>query len=141
MACPNSARKLSKTIGFRCSPQQNDLITHLAEACGMNKQDYILAKLTDTEIVVTSSPRTRKAMREWIENLTEELRSTPRNEPLSDSLQEQLTVVLKYFNDLCAAEEAELRAESRTSPAPSVPQTKTAPAMPDESRIFNMDRG
>ena len=140
MACPNSARKLSKTIGFRCSPQQNDLITHLAEACGMNKQDYILAKLTDTEIVVTSSPRTRKAMREWIEDLTEELRSTPRNEPLSDSLQEQLTVVLKYFNGLCAAEETETRVETRRSLAPSAPQAKTAPAKPDESRIFNMDR-
>lgn len=135
MPCPNSARKLSKTIGFRCSPQQYELVTRLAEACGMNKQDYITAKLTDTEINVMSSPRTRKAMQEWIRNLIDELHDTPRSEPMSDSLQEQLTIVLGYFNSLCAAENV----ERQTAPEPT--QTKAAAAQTGDSRIFDMERG
>lgn len=88
MVCPNSARKKSKTVAFRCAPSEYELIGRMSEACGMNKQDYIMAKLTDTEINVMSSPRTRKAMQEWIRDLVEELRDTPRNEPMSDPLQE-----------------------------------------------------
>ena len=141
MACPNDARLRNKTMAFRCTPEEYELVTRMAEACGMSKQDYIMAKLTDTEITVVSNPRTQKAMRGWIESLTADVRRENQTGRLSEHLQDQLTIVLKYFNGLCAAEEAELRAESRTSPAPSVPQTKTAPAKPDESRIFNMDRG
>ena len=135
MPCPNSARKLSKTVGFRCSPQQYDLVTRLAEACGMNKQDYIIAKLTDTEINVMSSPRTRKAMQEWIRDLIEELHDTPRSEPMSDSLQEQLTIVLKYFNALCASENT----ESKADPKPT--KAEATVAQPSDSCIFDMERG
>lgn len=141
MACPNDARLRNKTMAFRCTPEEYELVTRMAEASGMNKQDYIMAKLTDTEITVVSNPRTQKAMREWIESLTVDVRRENQTGRLSEHLQKQLTVVLKYFNDLCAAEEAELQADSQAGSALATPQAKTTPVKPDESRIFNMDRG
>lgn len=140
MACPNDARLRSKTMSFRCTPEEYDLVTRMAEACGMNKQDYIIAKLTDTEITVVSNPRTQKAMREWIESLTVDVRRENQAGRLSEHLQKQLTIVLKYFNDLCAAEEADLQADSQAGSAPAVLQTKTAPSEQEEGRIFGMKR-
>ena len=47
MPCPNSARKRSKTMAFRVSPEEYERITNLAKLSGMDKQDFILAKLMD----------------------------------------------------------------------------------------------
>ncbi len=138
MPCPNNARKRNKTIAFRCTPEEYETIGRLAGACGMNKQEYIMARLTNKEIVVTSSPRTRKAMREWIESLKDELHEMPRNEPMGESLQEQLTIVLRYFNDLCAAERTESEAEPKPAPVQAEPTPAQSAA---DSLIFDMKRG
>lgn len=135
MPCPNEARARSKTMAFRCTPEEYELIGRMAGVCGMSKQEYIMAKLTGTEIVVVSSPRTRKVMKEWIDSLAEELQEKPRSEPMDDSLQEQLTIVLKYFNALCAAEDAEREADAAAQEEP-----KAAPAKMAEGSIFDMER-
>lgn len=135
MPCPNEARVRSKTMAFRCTPEEYELIGRMAGVCGMKKQDYIMARLTGTEIVVTSSPRTRKAMKEWIDSLAEELQEKPRSEPMDDFLQEQLTIVLKYFNALCAAEDAEREADIAAQEEP-----KAAPAKMAGGSIFDMER-
>lgn len=95
-----------------------------------------MAKLTDKEIVAVSNPRTCKAIREWAESLTVDLRRENQTGNLSDFLQEQLTVVLKYFNSFCVVEEAELQ----VAPNLALQQTKTAPAQPDEPHLRNMNR-
>ncbi len=33
MPCPNKAHVRSKTMAFRCTPEEYELIGHLAEAC------------------------------------------------------------------------------------------------------------
>ena len=50
MPCENSARKRSKTMAFRCTPEERKLICEMAAWSGMNRQDYIIAKLTDTQV-------------------------------------------------------------------------------------------
>ncbi len=135
MPCPNEARVRSKTMAFRCTPEEYELIGRMAGVCGMSKQEYIMAKLTDTEIVVTSSPRTRKAIREWIDSLSESLQRGLHAGLLGDSLQEQLTIVLKYFNALCAAEDAEREADIAAQEEP-----KAAPVRLVEESIFDMER-
>ena len=40
MPCPNSARKRSKTMAFRVSPEEYERITNLAKLSGMDKQDF-----------------------------------------------------------------------------------------------------
>ena len=55
MPCENSARKRSKTMAFRCTPEERKLICEMAAWSGMNRQDYIIAKLTDTQVEVRPS--------------------------------------------------------------------------------------
>ena len=58
MPCENSARKRSKTMAFRCTPEEYELIANMASWSGMSRQDYIMARLTGTEITVRPSSRT-----------------------------------------------------------------------------------
>ena len=43
MPCENSARKRSKTMAFRCTPEEHKLICEMAAWSGMSRQDYIIA--------------------------------------------------------------------------------------------------
>lgn len=64
MPCENSARKRSKTMAFRCTPEEYELIANMAAWSGMSRQDYIMARLTGTEITVRPSSRTQRALRD-----------------------------------------------------------------------------
>ena len=74
MPCENSARKRSKTMAFRCTPEERKLICEMAAWSGMNRQDYIIAKLTDTQVEVRPSVSVQKALRDSMAELAKEVR-------------------------------------------------------------------
>ena len=63
MPCEGSARKRSKTMAFRCTPEEHKLICEMAAWSGMLRQDYIIAKLTDTQVEVKTSVSVQKALK------------------------------------------------------------------------------
>lgn len=72
MPCENSARKRSKTMAFRCTPEEHKLICEMAAWSGMNRQDYIIAKLTDTQVEVRPSVSVQKALKDSMAELAKE---------------------------------------------------------------------
>ena len=44
MPCENSVRKRSKTMAFRCTPEDHKLICEMAAWSGMSRQDYIICQ-------------------------------------------------------------------------------------------------
>lgn len=52
------------TVAFRMSPEENEHLNHLVHLSGMTKQDYIIARLLQKEIVVHGNPRVYKALKE-----------------------------------------------------------------------------
>ena len=50
----------SETIGFRLSPEENEQINFAVGLSGMTKQDYIVSKLLDREIVVQGNTKIQK---------------------------------------------------------------------------------
>ncbi len=81
MPCENSARKRSKTMAFRCTPEEYELIANMAAWSGMSRQDYIMARLTGTEITVRPSSRTQRALRDSMKGLASG--SSPCATPMS----------------------------------------------------------
>ena len=73
MPCENGARKRSKTMAFRCTPEEYELIASMAAWSGMSRQDYIMARLTGTEVTVRPSSRTQRALRDSMKELAERL--------------------------------------------------------------------
>lgn len=97
MPCENSARKRSKTMAFRCTPEERKLICEMAAWSGMNRQDYIIAKLTDTQVEVRPSVSVQKALRDSMAELAKEVRLAASYGELSESLQQRIEHVMRFF--------------------------------------------
>ena len=141
MPCENSARKRSKTMAFRCTPEEHKLICEMAAWSGMLRQDYIIAKLTDTQVEVRPSVSVQKALMGSMAELVKEVHLVASYGELSDSLQQRVELVMRFFLALGEPVEA---------PADDVSQEESFPAMAtevetndnaDNSSIFGMGRG
>lgn len=87
MPCENSARKRSKTMAFRYAPEEHELIANMAAWSGMSRQDYIMARLTGTEITVKPSLRTQRALRDSMKGPSERLSAVCDADELDADLQ------------------------------------------------------
>lgn len=139
MPCENSARKRSKTMAFRCTPEEHKLICEMAAWSGMNRQDYIIAKLTDTQVEVRPSVSVQKALKDSMAELTKEVRLAASYGELSDSLQQRIELVMKFFLALGEPVEALSIDESMES-SMTVSETLDVDTNGDTS-IFDMGRG
>lgn len=140
MPCENSARKRSKTMGFRCTPEEHKLICEMAAWSGMLRQDYIIAKLTDTEVEVRPSVSMQKALKDSMVELAKEVKLAASYGELSDSLQQRLELVMRLFLALSEPIDAPAEEEPQTKAPSAVPKTPETGADGDMS-IFGMGRG
>lgn len=97
MPCENCARKRSKTMAFLCTPEEHKLICEMAAWSGMNRQDYIIAKLTDTQVEVGPSVSVQKALKDSIAELAKEVRLAVSYGELSESLRQRIKLVMEFF--------------------------------------------
>lgn len=139
MPCENSARKRSKTIAFRCTPEEHKLICEMAAWSGMLRQDYIIAKLTDTQVEVKPSVSVQKALKDSMAELAKEVRLAASCGELSESLQRRIGLVMKFFLALGEPVEALSIDESMES-SMAVSETLDVDTNGDTS-IFDMGRG
>lgn len=139
MPCENSARKRSKTMAFRCTPEEHKLICEMAAWSGMSRQDYIIAKLTDTQVEVRPSVSVQKALKDSMSELAKEVRLAASCGELSESLQRRIELVMKFFLALGEPVEALSIDESMES-SMAVSETLDVDTNGDTS-IFDMGRG
>ena len=140
MPCDNSARRRSKTMAFRCTPEERKLICDMAAWSGMSRQDYIIAKLTDTQVVVKPSVGVQKALKDSMAELTKEVRLAASYGELSESLQQRVELVMRFF--LALGESVDVPAvEASQHAAPWQEPTATVmDAGSDTASIFEMGR-
>lgn len=139
MPCENSARKRSKTMAFRCTPEEHKLICEMAAWSGMLRQDYIIAKLTDTQVEVRPSVSVQKALRGSIAELTKEVHLAVSYSELSESLQQRIELVMRFFLALGKPVDAPSTNEPMKS-SMTASETLNMDANGDTS-IFDMGRG
>lgn len=139
MPCENSARKRNKTMAFRCTPEEHKLICEMAAWSGMKRQDYIIAKLTDTEVEVRPSVSVQKALRGSMAELAKEVHLAASYGELSESLQQRLELVMRFFLALGEPVDA-LSTNGPMKSSMAVPETSGINANGDMS-IFDMGRG
>lgn len=139
MPCENSARKRSKTRAFRCTPEEHKLICEMAAWSGMNRQDYIIAKLTDTQVEVRPSVSVQKALKDSMAELAKEVRLAASYSELSESLQQRVEHVMRFFLALGEPVDALLIDEPMKSPTVTL-EAHDMDASVDTS-IFDMGRG
>lgn len=80
----------NRNVGFRVSEEEAKLLDNLVELSGLAKQDYILRRLLNREVVVQGNPKVFKALKNQMTQIYEELK---RLESVSDDNEELLFVV------------------------------------------------
>ena len=140
MPCENSARKRSKTMAFRCTPEEHKLICEMAAWSGMLRQDYIIAKLTDTQVEVKPSVSVQKALRASMAKLAKEVRIAASYGELSESLQQRVELVMRFFLTLGEPVDATTAEASQQAVPLEEPATVVVDAESDIASIFGMGR-
>ena len=80
----------NRNVGFRVSEEEAKLLDNLVELSGLAKQDYILRRLLNREVVVQGNPKVFKALKNQMTQIYEELK---RLESVSDDNEKLLIVV------------------------------------------------
>ena len=52
----------NKVVAFRMSPEEDELLETAVRLSGLTKQEYIVRRLQEKEVVVTGNPRVYKAI-------------------------------------------------------------------------------
>ena len=78
------------TVGFRVSPEENELINKAVALSGLPKQEYCYRRCLEQDVVVQGNPRVYKALRNELANVLFELK---RIENLNESHDELLQLI------------------------------------------------
>ena len=90
----------SKTVSFRMSPEENALLDSYARLSGMTKQDYMIARLLQKEIVVQGNPRVYKALRNQLDAVLMELRRIESAGQVEPERMDQIEYMVRIMEGL-----------------------------------------
>ena len=89
----------SKTVAFRVSPEEWKHFEIVARLSGLTKQDYLIARLEQRDIVVQGNPRVYKALRNELTSVLEELERVSDSE-IDNELLDTINLITATLNGL-----------------------------------------
>ena len=72
----NHNRWRNKTVAFRVSVEEDLQLETLVKPTGLTKQDYIIRRLLERDVVVQGNPKVYKALRDQLSAVLDELLDT-----------------------------------------------------------------
>ena len=72
----NHNRWRNKTVAFRVSAEEDLQLETMVKLTGLTKQDYIIRRLLERDVVVQGNPRVYKALRDQLAAVLDELLDT-----------------------------------------------------------------
>lgn len=97
----------NKTVAFRVSPEEDALIESAVKLSGLTKQDYIMRRLQEKEIVVQGNPKVYKALKSELKKVLEELQRIEAGAGINADLLEVITLIAETMGEM--KEESEWR--------------------------------
>jgi len=91
----------NKVVAFRMSPEEDELLETAVRLSGLTKQEYIIRRLQEKEVVVTGNPRVYKALKKELEKVLGELKKKGEDVP------EDLLEVIRLITITMAGMKAE----------------------------------
>lgn len=86
----------SKTVVFRVTPEELELITSMADISGMKRQEYLLERALENSIKVYSNPRMFKALKNRMDMILEELKGIENG----DNPEREILDLIHYMTDV-----------------------------------------
>ena len=93
----------SKTVAFRMSPEEADMLDKFVKLSGLTKQDYLIDRALQRDVKVQGNPRVYKALRNELTSLCDELKRITEAGQVSDdflSVMNMALTILSCMNEL-----------------------------------------
>lgn len=90
----------NRTIGFRVSREENEEINALVALSGLTKQDYIINRLCNRDVVVMGNPRVYKALKTQMEMLYQEFSRLCSAEEINPDTLRVLEFLAKIYDEM-----------------------------------------
>ena len=96
----NKNRWRNKTVAFRVSPEEDELLEIFVKLSGLTKQDYITRRLLEKDVVVQGNPRVYKALRDELTAVLDELRRIEAGQSVNDELLDTIQMIAIIMNGM-----------------------------------------
>ena len=87
-------------MAFRVSPEEDEQIETAVRLSGLTKQDYIIRRLQNRDIVVVGNPRVYKALRNQLAATLTELQRIASGNSVDDELLETIKLIVVTMNGM-----------------------------------------
>ena len=102
----NKGRWRNVIISFRMSPQERDDLNVRVKLSGLIKQDYIIKRLSERDIVVQPNTRVYKALRNQMAEILEELKRIENGADIDSDLLDKIQITVQTYNGLAEKEKS-----------------------------------
>ena len=96
----NHNRWRNKTVAFRVSAAEDLHLKALVKLTGLTKQDYIIRRLLERDVVVQGNPRVYKALRDQLAAVLDELRRIEDGQGVNDELLDTIQMIATIMNGM-----------------------------------------
>ena len=90
----------NKTTSFMMSPEEREDLDTRVRLSGLTKQEYMVRRLLERDVVVQPSSRIFKALRDQMTEILEELKRIESGESVDDELLATIKTVAETYNGL-----------------------------------------
>ena len=95
----------NRQVAFRLSPEEADLLDTKVRLSGLTKQDYIIRRLLEREIIVLGSPRIYRMLKYELEAVLSQLKRIEAGQSLSHELLETIQLIAEVLNQMKGSED------------------------------------
>ena len=88
------------TVGFRVSPEENELINKAVALSGLPKQEYCYRRCLNRDVVVQGNPRVFKALRNQLADVLAELQRIEAGSKVDDELLDVIEMIADILGGL-----------------------------------------
>ncbi len=87
-------------VSFRVSREEGEMLNRAVALSGYTKQDYIISKVLNRDVVVRGSSRIYKALRDHLGDVLEELKRINSASEISPELMETIVLISNTMNGM-----------------------------------------
>lgn len=88
------------TVGFRVSPEENELLNRAVALSGLPKQEYCYRRCMNRDVVVQGNPRVFKALRNQLADVLTELQRIEAGGKVNDELLDVIEMIADILGGL-----------------------------------------
>ena len=87
-------------VGFRVSPEESELLNNIVALTGQSKQEYLINRALNKDVVVTPNPRVYRALQEQLKYIYNEMVRMDDGDGLSEEFLDILHLLVKICDGM-----------------------------------------